>query len=122
MLLYEPLNRYETNLINTVDDGCLLLDRLSTGDVRLLADLFHMNIEEADLPAAIRRGAGWLKKHPRFNSPLDLNDEFQTIGIFALLHAGECERDAALAERCVDYLLRRFAHFPSPTAEESRIS
>src|SRR5207248_2272023 len=30
----------------------------ATDNVRLVADLFHMNIEEADLPAAIRRGAG----------------------------------------------------------------
>jgi sugar phosphate isomerase/epimerase len=57
-LLYEPLNRYETNLINTIGDGCKLLERLATGNVRLLADLFHMNIEEVDLPAAIRRGGG----------------------------------------------------------------
>jgi sugar phosphate isomerase/epimerase len=57
MLFYELLNRYETNLINTIDGGCALLDRLSNGNVRLLADLFHMNIEEVDLPAAIRRGA-----------------------------------------------------------------
>ena len=35
-----------------------LLRHLSTGNVTLLADLFHMNIEEPDLPAAIRAGAG----------------------------------------------------------------
>jgi sugar phosphate isomerase/epimerase len=57
-LIYEPLNRYETNLINTVADGVELLQKLSTKNVRLLADLFHMNIEEADLPAAIRAGRG----------------------------------------------------------------
>lgn len=55
-LFYEPLNRYETNLVNTIDDGCLLLGRLATDNVRLLADLFHMNIEEADIPWAVRRG------------------------------------------------------------------
>jgi sugar phosphate isomerase/epimerase len=57
-LLYEPLNRYETNIVNTVADGVRLLDSLSTRNVKLLADLFHMNIEESDLPAAIRAGAG----------------------------------------------------------------
>ena len=31
---------------------------LETDNVKLLADLFHMNIEEADLPAAIRAGKG----------------------------------------------------------------
>jgi len=57
-LLYEPLNRYETDLVNTVGAGVALLESLSTRNVLLLADLFHMNIEEADLPAAIRAGAG----------------------------------------------------------------
>ncbi len=55
-LFYEPLNRYETNLVNTIDDGRALLGRLATDNIRLLADLFHMNIEEADMAAAIRRG------------------------------------------------------------------
>jgi sugar phosphate isomerase/epimerase len=53
-LIYEPLNRYETNLVNTQADGVALLKTLRTNNVTLLADLFHMNIEEVDLPAAIR--------------------------------------------------------------------
>jgi sugar phosphate isomerase/epimerase len=57
-LIFEPLNRYETNMVNTVSAGVRLLQSLSTKNVVLLADLFHMNIEEADLPAAIRGGAG----------------------------------------------------------------
>jgi sugar phosphate isomerase/epimerase len=52
-LLYEPLNRYETNLCNSLASACKLLDRLETDNVLLLADLFHMNIEEADLAAAL---------------------------------------------------------------------
>ncbi len=59
-LLYEPLNRYETNFINTVADGVTLLKTLSTSNVKLLADLFHMNIEEARIPAAIMAGAGYI--------------------------------------------------------------
>jgi sugar phosphate isomerase/epimerase len=55
-LLYEPLNRYETNLTNTVADGIALLSGLGTKNVRLLADLFHMNIEERDIAAAVRAG------------------------------------------------------------------
>lgn len=57
-LVYEPLNRYETNLINTVESGVKLLAGLSTKNVVLLADLFHMNIEEIDVAAAIRAGRG----------------------------------------------------------------
>jgi len=55
-LLYEPLNRYETNLCTTVDAGLSLLKRLTTTNVLLLADLFHMNIEEVDIAAALRAG------------------------------------------------------------------
>lgn len=59
-LIYEPLNRYETNLIRTVADGVSFLKSLSTDNVKLLADLFHMNIEEADLASAIRAGQGYI--------------------------------------------------------------
>lgn len=55
-LIYEPLNRYETNMANTVEAGLELLRRLTTKNVVLLADLFHMNIEETNLPEAIRHG------------------------------------------------------------------
>jgi sugar phosphate isomerase/epimerase len=59
-LLFEPLNRYETNMVNTLDAGVALLRSLSTKNVRLLADLFHMNIEEADMAAAIRSAKGYI--------------------------------------------------------------
>ena len=53
-LIYEPLNRYETNMANTLADGVALIGSLRTDNVTLLADLFHMNIEESNLPAALR--------------------------------------------------------------------
>jgi sugar phosphate isomerase/epimerase len=56
-LLYEPLNRYETNVCNTLDEGSELVMSLMTQNVKLLADLYHMNIEEDDLPAALRAAA-----------------------------------------------------------------
>jgi sugar phosphate isomerase/epimerase len=60
VLLYEPLNRYETNLLNTIADGVAFVETLPTTNVKLLADLFHMNIEEADVAGAIRAGAGYI--------------------------------------------------------------
>lgn len=56
ILIYEPLNRYEANLVNTVQQGVDLMESLKTDNVKLLADLFHMNIEEANLADAIRVG------------------------------------------------------------------
>ena len=59
-LLYEPLNRYETNLVNTLAEGVALVGVVPSGNVRLLADLFHMNIEETDIPAAIHAAGRWI--------------------------------------------------------------
>jgi sugar phosphate isomerase/epimerase len=64
-LLYEPLNRYETNLFNRLGDTAAWLHTLPTRNVRILADLFHMNIDEADSAAAIREG-GTLIGHVHF--------------------------------------------------------
>lgn len=52
--IYEPLNRYETNLINRLADGADFIEAHSLENIVLLADLFHMNIEEIDLAASIR--------------------------------------------------------------------
>jgi sugar phosphate isomerase/epimerase len=54
--LLEPLNRYEGNVINTIGDAADIIRSLSTRNVTILADLFHMNIEEQDIAAAIRAG------------------------------------------------------------------
>lgn len=59
-LFFEPLNRYETNLINSMPAGVELLKSLKTDNVRLLADLFHMNIEEPSIAAAIRESGEWI--------------------------------------------------------------
>ncbi len=54
-LAIEPLNRFETDFINTVEQGLELLDQIARPNVGLLLDTFHMNIEEKDIAAAIRR-------------------------------------------------------------------
>jgi sugar phosphate isomerase/epimerase len=59
-LIYEPLNRYETNLITTEAAGAQFMESLDTDNVRLLADLFHMNIEETDIASGLRDGGRWI--------------------------------------------------------------
>jgi sugar phosphate isomerase/epimerase len=54
-LIFEPVNRYETNLINSIVDGAAFVQSLSLSNVGVLADLFHMNIEESSLEQAIRQ-------------------------------------------------------------------
>jgi len=64
-LLIEPLNRYESNLLNRVDHTAEWISGLKTQNVRILADLFHMNIEEASMGDAIR-AAGERLGHVHF--------------------------------------------------------
>lgn len=56
-LIYEPLNRYETNMFNQLGAGADFLETLDNENVVLLADLFHMNIEERSIAGAIRENA-----------------------------------------------------------------
>ncbi|WP_242504499.1 sugar phosphate isomerase/epimerase family protein [Promicromonospora panici] len=51
----EPLNRYETSLINTVDQALEAIGPLPARGIGLMLDVYHMNIEERDLPAAVER-------------------------------------------------------------------
>ncbi len=64
-LIYEPLNRYETNLFNKLADAAEFLKQEKIENVVLLADLFHMNIEESNLADAFR-AAGKLTGHIHF--------------------------------------------------------
>ena len=59
-LIYEPLNRYETNLITKLADGAAFLKEHSLDSIKLLADLFHMNIEESNLADAFRDAEGFV--------------------------------------------------------------
>ena len=65
VFLYEPLNRYETNLFNRQADAAAWLRTLRTQNARLLCDLYHMNIEEANLATALRE-CGPLVGHVHF--------------------------------------------------------
>jgi sugar phosphate isomerase/epimerase len=56
-LAVEPINRYEDYMVNRLDQAVSLAEEveqeLGLDSVRVCADLFHMNIEEDDLAAAI---------------------------------------------------------------------
>ena len=54
-ILLEPLNRYECDYINTMDDGIEMITAIGSPNVKLLADTFHMNIEEQDICQSLRR-------------------------------------------------------------------
>jgi D-psicose/D-tagatose/L-ribulose 3-epimerase len=58
----EPLNRFETDFINTCDQGLKMVREVNNPAFKLHLDTFHMNIEEKEQGAAIRK-AGKLLGH-----------------------------------------------------------
>jgi sugar phosphate isomerase/epimerase len=52
-LFLEPLNRYEAYLVNRLEQGVAIANEVSPA-VGVMADFFHMNIEERDIAASIR--------------------------------------------------------------------
>lgn len=51
----EPLNRFETDFINTCDQGLKMIKAVGSKALKLHLDTFHMNIEQKDQAAAIRK-------------------------------------------------------------------
>ncbi|HYH32286.1 MAG TPA: sugar phosphate isomerase/epimerase family protein [Pseudonocardia sp.] len=62
VLFLEPLNRYEDHMVNSLADAADLVDEVGLDTVRVMADTFHMSIEEAD-PAASLRAVGPVLGH-----------------------------------------------------------
>lgn len=91
-LLIEPLNRYETNLLNTVVETAEWISALPTSNLLILADLFHMNIEEVDMAQSLL-SAGKLIGHVHF---ADSNRRAVGMGHSPIL-------DALAALRQMDY-------------------
>jgi sugar phosphate isomerase/epimerase len=63
-LLIEPMHRYLTNIINTLDDGAefICMDKVfkDSDRVGILADTWHMNIEESDMITPFIRNSEYL--------------------------------------------------------------
>ena len=59
-LAVEPLNRFETDFCNTARQAVSLVREVASPAVAVMLDTFHMNMEEDDLPAAIRASAAHL--------------------------------------------------------------
>jgi sugar phosphate isomerase/epimerase len=60
LLLLEPLNRRETNFLQRLDQGVDLLMKLGAGNVRLLADIYHIHADEPAVGAALRAAGPWI--------------------------------------------------------------
>ncbi|GIF67616.1 xylose isomerase [Asanoa ishikariensis] len=59
-LVLEPLNRYEDHMVNRLDEAVSLVDEVGLRSVRVLADTYHMNIEEDEPTSALVKAADHL--------------------------------------------------------------
>ena len=91
-LSLEPINRYEDYMVNRMDQAVELAEEVRRRDrtrpVRVCADLFHMNIEEDDLPTAIT-AAGPLIGHVHVDDSNRLQPgtgHLDFAGAFGALH------------------------------------
>jgi sugar phosphate isomerase/epimerase len=71
LVLLEPLNGYETHLVRTLSHAVDLVERVDRPNgLRIMADFFHMELEENSVADAIREAGDWiahvhLADHPR---------------------------------------------------------
>jgi sugar phosphate isomerase/epimerase len=53
-IAFEPLNRYETNILNNVEEGLEFIEKVGSPNLGMLLDTFHMNIEEPSIEESIK--------------------------------------------------------------------
>lgn len=60
-VLIEPVNRYEINFVNSLDEGAAVLEKVGRSNCGLHADVFHMNLEDDKIGGSLMRNAKWVK-------------------------------------------------------------
>lgn len=60
-LFLEPLNRYEDYLVNTLSDAVSVVEEVGSPGVAVIADTYHMSIEEADCAESLREAGSHVR-------------------------------------------------------------
>ncbi len=118
MFLLEPVNRYESQYLNTVPHAAKLCETLNHDHIGLTCDFFHMQLEELSIPESLSKAGKWIKHvHIAENTrvepgpgSLNFTPGFQTlkeIGYSGFIEL-ECRRLSGPAEevlpKSVEYL------------------
>ncbi|MBI1924502.1 sugar phosphate isomerase/epimerase [Candidatus Poribacteria bacterium] len=61
LILVEPLNRYETHFIKTLNDGVDICKQVNSSNVAIMADFFHTSIEERNIAESIEAAGSYIK-------------------------------------------------------------
>jgi len=60
-LILEPVNRYEIDFINNLDECSALLDKVNRKNFLMMPDVFHMNIEDDHIGASLIRNKRYVR-------------------------------------------------------------
>jgi sugar phosphate isomerase/epimerase len=119
----ELMNRFESDILNTIDKGSVFLDRCGFTNVVLHVDTVHMNIEEANIRSALLRGGErighvhvadndrWYPGHAHYNfiETLEALKEIGYQGALALETNGYPDPETS-ARRGLEYLQDTIRH------------
>jgi len=120
IFLLEPVNRYESEYLNTVPHAAKLCETLNHDHIGLTCDFFHMQLEELSIPQSLSKAGKWIKHiHVAENTrvepgpgSLHFTPGFQTlkkIGYSGFIEL-ECRKLSGPAEKVlpnsVEYLQR----------------
>jgi len=87
-MIIEPVNRYEINFINNLDEGVELLRKIKADNIGLMPDVFHMNIEDDKIGKSLVRNSNYVK-YVHFadsnrlapgNGHIDFDEIFNALG------------------------------------------
>lgn len=86
-LILEPVNRYEIDYINNVDEGAALIEKTRLENLYLMPDVFHMNIEDASIGKALIRNSKYVRyihladsnRYAPGSGHLDFDDVFSAL-------------------------------------------
>ncbi|MGD9519525.1 MAG: sugar phosphate isomerase/epimerase family protein [Armatimonadota bacterium] len=108
-LLLEPLNRYETHLLNRLDQAVEICRQTGNPKVKIMADFFHMNIEEQDMADSLRQNGEWL-------AHIHLADSIRWLPGYG--HTDFRPGLAALAEIGFEGYMALECHVPGPPEQD----
>lgn len=128
----EPVKRFESHFLNTAEQAMELIQIVGRPNIKIHLDTFHMNIEEADIPAAIELsgdrlvhlhfvennrdipGRGHIPWVDIFKTLKKMN--YQGAGCIETFNPETLEKTAPLT-----YLTRRFADTPDELASKGLV-
>jgi sugar phosphate isomerase/epimerase len=60
-MILEPVNRYEIDFINSVEEGVELMRKVDRQNMKLMPDVFHMNIEDRTIGGELARNINFIE-------------------------------------------------------------